>query len=145
MPSRFKPWTPRFWQQLVNLPLSGAVDQTISPNWFPTTITVTGLGEPALEQRIISEVATYGKQLGELTEVVLALAESVELKHCDALQELQQIVTRIDDKKKEHESLVHKRAQLALQKLAESDPDEFSRLIATYSQGLNTERPVLRP
>ncbi len=36
--------------------------------------------------------------------------------------------------KEEHRKLVHKRAQRALQKLAESDPKEFSRLIATYAQ-----------
>lgn len=93
MSSAFEPWSSQFWRPFVQLPLSGAVDQSISPNWFPTNITVKGLGEQAFEQHIVSEVATYGKQLGELTDVVLALVESIEIEDCDAVLEFQVIAS----------------------------------------------------
>src|SRR5690349_13783394 len=55
---------------------SGALNGDVS-QWFKIfspTVTVNGRGEPELEARIVREVATYGAQLGPLTQVVLAMA-----------------------------------------------------------------------
>ena len=53
-------------------PLSGDVSQWFKI--FSPTVTVNGRGEPELEARIVRDVATYGAQLGPLTQVVLAMA-----------------------------------------------------------------------
>jgi len=126
------PWSTEFWQQFLNHPVSGEVDQEILPSWFSTNITVTGLGEPELEQKIVTQVATYGKQLGELTEVVLALAEASHLTGNEALQELRSIAEQIEQTKQAHRMSVQQRAERALQDLAESDPEGLSRLIASF-------------
>lgn len=126
------PWSPDFWQQIVRLPLSGEVDQHIAPSFFSTNINVRGLGEPKLEQQIFTEVATYGKQLGELTDVVLSLAEAVNLTDCKSLQELKAIARGVEMKKQEYRESAQQRAVRAPQELADSDPDGLWRLISSY-------------
>jgi hypothetical protein len=56
----------------VNLPLSGPVIQT----FFPLTVNVGTSSDPAMEEKIIKGVASYGKQLGRIGDVLLVL-----LKH----------------------------------------------------------------
>lgn len=67
----------------VNLPLSGAVNQTINP-W---TAYLTAMGSqiglinvnvgtssnPNVERDILSDVASYGKQLGRIEDVLIVL------------------------------------------------------------------------
>ncbi|MGQ7848050.1 hypothetical protein ACUNV4_26375 [Granulosicoccus sp. 3-233] len=126
------PWSTEFWQLFLNNPMHGEVDQEILPSWFSTNIIVTGLGEPELEQRIVTEVATYGKQLGELTDVVLALAQTIKLTDSEALQELQTIAEQVESTKRAHRKSVQQRAELALKELAEADPEGLLRLMEAY-------------
>src|ERR1700682_6608256 len=62
-----------FW--MFRLPLSGAVNQRITAPWFSPSVTVNYAGDPAVEDRVVTEVASYGKQLGWLTEIAIALAK----------------------------------------------------------------------
>ena len=48
-------------------PLSGAVSQDISP-------LLTRAGNPGIEERALREVASYGRQIGVLSDLVHALA-----------------------------------------------------------------------
>src|SRR2546429_8700244 len=50
-------------------PLSGNVAQRITAPWFSPSLTVNYAGDPAVEDRVVTEVASYGKQLGWLTEI----------------------------------------------------------------------------
>ncbi len=129
------PWSTEFWQPFLSNPVKGEVDQDILPSWFSTYITVTGQGEPELEQKIVTEVATYGKQIGELTDVVLALAESANFtdsKAQEAVRELRSIEKKVELKKKAYRSTVQQRAERALQELAKSDPDGLAQLIDSF-------------
>ena len=126
------PWSTEFWQQFLSNPVNGVVDQEILPSWFSTNIKVTGLGDPELERQIVTEVATYGKQIGELTDVVLALAESANLTDNRALNELRTIAQQIELTKQVHRESAQQRAEHALQELAASDPEGLSRLIASF-------------
>ncbi len=56
-------------------PLSGDVIQGISPSF---AFEMEGI--PEVEYEVCTTVASYGKQLGKLTEAVLALAEKTGLK-----------------------------------------------------------------
>jgi hypothetical protein len=56
-------------------PLSGDVNQRITAPWFSPSLTVNYAGDPKIEDRVVTEVASYGRQLGWLTEIVLALAD----------------------------------------------------------------------
>lgn len=70
------------WETMC-LPFSGDVTQPWS--WLyqfaPITINQMKTESPALEKKIINEVASYGKQLGKLVEAVQIL-----LRHLDAGQ-----------------------------------------------------------
>ena len=96
-------WAPRF-----ELPLSGNVSQDIEPiaNLF-SGVTDPEAGDPAIEQRAF-RLASYGKQLGLITEVLIAVAESSLPKNGSsnrALQELKRIQQDIQTiKDEEHAS-----------------------------------------
>ena len=63
----------------VRAPLSGDVTENITPSIGGQlglfNINATRSGDPAVEQRIITEVASYGRQLGWLVEAVEVLAQ----------------------------------------------------------------------
>src|SRR5215475_5683790 len=62
-----------FW--VFRSPLSGDVNQRITAPWFSPSLTVNYAGDPIIEDRVVTEVASYGRQLGWLTEIALALAQ----------------------------------------------------------------------
>lgn len=70
------PWL-WFWAPNLHLefPWSGDVTQDIDPvaSWFFGTIK-PGAGNPRIERRAF-DVASYGRQLGWITEVLIAIAE----------------------------------------------------------------------
>jgi hypothetical protein len=100
----------------VNLPLSGAISQTIEPwtSWFSAFGSQIGLinvnlgtsSDPGVEKAVIAKVASYGKQLGRIEDALVVL-----LKHFRpeqplspdenrAVRALQRMVEEIDDVKR---------------------------------------------
>ena len=77
----------------VNLPLSGAVTQTIEPwtSWFSAFGSQVGLinvnlgssADPDVEKAVIAKVASYGRQLGRIEDALVVL-----LKHFRPAEEL---------------------------------------------------------
>jgi ABC-type nitrate/sulfonate/bicarbonate transport system substrate-binding protein len=87
-----------FW--IFRSPLSGDVIQRFNSPWFSPNYTFNYAGDAAIEGRVVSDVASYGKQIGWLNEVVLALAQNAELteetsktlrKIVDASEKIQRI------------------------------------------------------
>lgn len=76
------------------LPLSGDVIQAINPwNWvFQPQGSQFGLvninlgksANPALEQRILDEVGSYGRQLGRIGDALEVLLDNIKLEKLDA-------------------------------------------------------------
>src|SRR5688572_2692710 len=123
------PWL-NFWPGApspVDAPLSGDVSQ-----WFkifsPTI--VNGEGDPVLEREIVEDVATYGKQIGEITDVVLALAAHAKLPDNQALAELKDVAAKVAQKKAEYRQGVLERARKAMDELREHDPEGYALLLA---------------
>lgn len=100
------PW--QIWLSMFGLraPLSGDVTQDIATSFGGQlgllNINATRSGDPGLEQRIITQVASYGRQLGRLVEAVDVLAQrqsrrglgEAEIHALDQLHELaKQIAT----------------------------------------------------
>jgi len=100
----------------VNLPLSGAVTQSIEPwtSWFSAFGSQIGLinvnlgssAAPEVEKDVISKVASYGRQLGRIEEALVVL-----LKHFHprgeltpgeerSIRALQRMIEEIEDVKK---------------------------------------------
>lgn len=67
------PWF-LFWAPQLTLPFGGSVAQRIEPdtNWFFGAI-APGAGDPQIERQAF-DVASYGRQLGLITEVLADLA-----------------------------------------------------------------------
>jgi hypothetical protein len=92
------PWL-WLWAPRIELPWSGNVVQDIEPNtsWFFGSIKPEA-GNAKIEQKAF-DVATYGKQLGLITELLVSLAEkqsSLDPKVLESLKELKRIQGEID-------------------------------------------------
>ena len=102
------PWL-WLWAPRIELPWSGDVVQDIEPNtsWFFGSIKPQA-GNAKIEQRAF-EVASYGKQLGLITEVLVSLAEKQGVREpvaAASLKELKRIqreIERIKDAEYEQE------------------------------------------
>lgn len=128
--SWFGPWFPWLNPPERDAPLSGDVSQWL--RIFSPTVTVQGRGEPALEGEIVREVATYGAQLGPITDIVIALAEGEPVPN-EALDKLKDIRREITEKKADYQQGARDRARKALQKLAEQDPLSLRALLAEFA------------
>jgi hypothetical protein len=88
-----------------NLPLSGAVTQTFPwTNYF--TINLGQSSNPEIEREALS-VASYGKQLGRIGDVVLVLLRHVDLSRMSheekaAVRDLEWMLHEISNKKVAH-------------------------------------------
>lgn len=77
------------------LPLSGDVVQSIYPSFFNPTggqfglvnITVGQSSAPDVEKDVLSDVGSYGKQIGQVADALLAVIEHLETSHSGALGE----------------------------------------------------------
>lgn len=92
------PWI-WLWAPHVEFPLSGNVTQDIEPvaNLFAASSTPEA-GNPTIEQKAF-QVASYGQQLGLITEILIAIAQEAlpeQGKHNTSLQRLKQIQTEIE-------------------------------------------------
>ena len=73
------------------LPLSGDVSQVINPWTFWQNLSGNQFGfinidlgkstDPQLEAQVLSEVGSYGRQLGQITDVIQVLLRHVPLEH----------------------------------------------------------------
>lgn len=121
-----------FW--MFRFPFSGAVNQRITAPWFSPNITVKYAGDPVIEDRVVTEVASYGKQLGWITDIVLALANDQRIP-ADTLEKLEKTVKAIAAIKNEtHRSTVDI-ANAALDHLKHDDPEGYRKLIRSRAGG----------
>ena len=95
------PWL-YFWAPQFYYPFSGSVAQRIEPdtNWFFDSIIPTA-GDGQIEKKAC-EVASYGRQLGLITEVLTEIADKVKPtseEARDSLQRLKDIRSEIENLK----------------------------------------------
>ena len=104
------PWL-LLWAPRIELPWSGNVVQDIEPNtsWFFGGIKPEA-GNAKIEEKAF-DVATYGKQLGLITELLVSLAEkqtALDPKAAESLKELKRIQAEIElIKDAEYEAELH--------------------------------------
>lgn len=96
------PWL-WFWSPQLHFPLSGSVAQRIEPNtnWFFDSIAPQA-GNGRIERKAF-EVASYGRQLGLITEVLIDLAQrdpprtAAARESLERLQAIRAAIERIKD------------------------------------------------
>ena len=127
MTQNWNPWWP-WGQSNVAEPLSGDVSQWF--RIFSPSITVEGRGDPDLEGRIVRDVATYGAQLGQISAIVLALADG-EKAPAEELAKLRAIVDDIEKLKESYKQGALDRARAAMLALREDDPAGYTELLGS--------------
>ena len=107
--------------------------QNISPqtNWFSPTYEVNFAGNREIEADVVSNVASYGTQLGALTKAVLELAKNSSGPNITWLREL---AGEIDERKQKHKSNLEDDLRAKLDQLQESDPAGLEKLLRPYIQ-----------
>jgi len=113
---------------MFRLPLSGAVNQRITAPWFSPSLTVNYAGDPAIEDRVVTEVASYGQQLGWLNDIVLALANKQPVPQ-ETLKRLEKAVQDIETIKKEVQPSALAAANNALDQLKREQPEKYAELL----------------
>ena len=109
-------------------PLGGDVMQRIATSWFSPSLTVNYAGDPAVEDRVVKEVASYGKQLGWLTEIALAQAKGEPLPEATVAR-LEKAAEEIAAIKKQLRSSALEAAKSALDRLERHDPAQYQKLL----------------
>lgn len=131
---------PFSWFGMLNLPDNV---QSIAPvtNWGTQVTKVTYQGNPIIEQRVTEEVASFGKQLGVLSEAVLAIARLVEGAeqdpHVARLTEISGAIERVKEKSRQ-EVEQHMLEQMSF--VAGLDDAEAEMLLARLAKVINDER-----
>jgi hypothetical protein len=113
---------------LFKLPWSGAVTQDLLDHWFSPTITYNFAGNAPVEKQVVENVASFGRQIGWLNEVVLALAGGGELPE-KTLARMHEASNQIKKIKDIHAAGAYANARDALDRLKQEAPETYRRLI----------------
>lgn len=102
-------------------PFSGDVIQNIEPRLNSPEYA----GSPGIEARVQREVASYGKQLGKITEALLLLSQ----KTGQPLPEIEAIVAGVEEVKAESRAALRQEAEAALARLRSVDEEAYRGLL----------------
>lgn len=132
------PWL-FLWAPHLQLPFSGDVAQRIEPRtqWFFDGID-TASGDPVIERKAF-EVASYGRQLGLITELLLDMAAQAPPRTRPgraAWQRLQQIQAQIEQLKTEDATTHIQAVEASLQRLKTRHKAEYEVLRVRLQQAL---------
>lgn len=111
-----------------NWPFSGNVSQSFTNPWFSPAYTFNFAGDAAVEEKVVTEVASYGRQLGYLNEIVLALATKKPLPE-DCVKRLAEVMDDIKAIKEKQKKSRLEAATEALDELEETQPASYKLLL----------------
>jgi len=102
--------------------------------WSPR-VSVNFAGNPAVEREVNEDVASYGRQIGWLNDIVVALAKTApdtlkaDAEAERALKMLKEAMAKIDDIKKRRKANALDMARDALANLGAADKAAYGRLV----------------
>jgi hypothetical protein len=114
---------PNLFPYVFRAPFSGDVIQDVSPRLFSSEIK----GSPAIEAKIQTEVASYGKQLGKVLEALQALSARTGVP----LPEIDDLVAGVERVKAEAKDDLKAEALAALDRLKKADEGAFNEVVTT--------------
>ena len=133
------PWL-WFWAPQFHFPFSGSVAQRIEPDFFSNIRPEAGNGDV---ERQIFDVASYGRQLGWITEVLLAQTAGNAIPKTQAAQsltKLKAVYREVEAVKQRNGAKLSRSAVALLEKLRDSDPALLAQVLARFADG-----PALLP
>jgi hypothetical protein len=123
----------RLWSPTINFPGSGSIGRF---NYHPNTSWDASLyrGDQNVEQLVYRDVASPGRQLGKLTEVILELADALAKIDSDIaasthVAELRGMADHVEEIKQAVKTSAEDAAREALEKLKALDQKKFDDLI----------------
>jgi hypothetical protein len=130
------PWL-WFWAPQFYFPFSGSVAQRIEPDtrWFFDGIRPEA-GNADVERQIF-DVASYGRQLGLITEVLLSRTSEDAVapeQAARSLARLEGVYREVETVKRRNCDKLARSAVEALEKLRASDPSGFDEVLARFGQ-----------
>ena len=141
------PWL-WFWSPQFHFPFSGSVAQRIEPDtsWFFAGIRPEA-GNGDVEKQIF-DVASYGRQLGLITEVLLPLASKGSVapeQAAESLAKLKQVHRDVEAVKARNSDRLARSAAAALEKLRASDPEQFALVMRQFAPAALPNLPNRKP
>ena len=128
-PSPWWPFGPWF-----DLAAPQRLTQSILPDWALQRVEVNFAGNAAIEQEVVAKVASYGKQLGVITEAVLALAGDGPDGRDAKLARLRALADEIEAVKHDHRRDLAEDARRAMHSLAARDRAAAERIAAEFGR-----------
>ena len=112
------------------------LNQPILP-WTFSGVTVNYAGNANIEKNVIENVASYGKQLGILTDAVLKLANrslpaKPDAPEKDPIERLHDIAVQVEKFKDAHKTSLLNEARQAMDRLAADNPATASYVASKY-------------
>jgi hypothetical protein len=132
-----------FWAPQLTMPFGGSVAQRIEPDtqWFFNGIPPSA-GDPAIERKAF-DVATYGRQLGLITEVLVDLAEQTpprSAKGQKSLKRLREIQARIEQVKEQDAMDALEQIDALLARLKKAHPERLAAARQRIAHALAVEK-----
>jgi hypothetical protein len=124
------PWLFPWWG-LFKWPLSGDVTQDIAPitSLLSPQFEFNFAGNRRIESEVIADVASYGKQLGILSEAVMELADG---KKGVAIDRLKKLTDQIEEVKHRHQDRLEQKLKADLDQLKQQDSETLKRILDEY-------------
>ncbi len=124
-----------FWAPQYHYPWSGAVKQDIAPDITAFFNAIAPSAGDGRVEKAIFEVASYGKQIGVLSDVVLSLVAGDQITPAEAKQAIDQLIHLHTDIRTIKDMHIKNRVDTAisiLETLQASDPEEVQRIVARF-------------
>ncbi len=125
----------------LNIMFPGAAGnlQSFEGRAFSPTYTFNYAGNAEIEREVSEDVASYGRQIGWLNDIVLALAKAAPDSMKDSaadgsLQKLKDAMVKIEAIKERRASSAYGQAQTALEALARTDKAALTRLLRSFDE-----------
>lgn len=123
------PWN-WYWPFQIHFPLGGNIAQNIEPNFGQIKASA---GDAQLEAKISNDVHSYGRQLGKITALLLAISESEKFSENEKVQgakaELEKLSDDIAKAKAEYYQTIAKNIKGTLEKIRAANPEAYAALI----------------
>ena len=115
-----------------NLFAPGNLSQPILPGWSLGNVSVNYAGNADIEKDVVEKVASFGKQLGIITDAVLALADGKPKDK--AIARLKEIAAKIEEVKNRNKASLADQARDAMQRLEKAEPASARRIAAEFTK-----------
>lgn len=111
----------------------GNLNQPILPGWSFGNISVNYAGNADIEKDVVEKVASFGKQLGIITEAVLALSDG-KSKDNKAVTRLRDLAAKIEQLKNQNKASLADQARGAMQRLEKAEPATARRIATEFAK-----------